>query len=194
MYFIKDRETKIKIEVLTIKPMKQQEERFNPIQKLITKISITDSVKKETLSIVNTKQSLETAEATQNQDYQKNENYKERVNVKLLKATFQPSPEHFFQACLYGHKEIVRQLLANHGDQLDIQQVEPVTGYTAFHLACAGGHLSVVQQLIAKCGTETCRKLLTKNDGKSGLILAAVSGRKEIVQTILNTYKKKDIR
>jgi len=188
MYFIKDRETKINTEFLTIKPMKQREERlptirFNPTQKSITKMSSTDIVTKETLSIVN----------TQDQDCQENEAYTERVNVKLVRATFRPSPEHFFQACLYGHKEIVRHLLANHGNELDIQQVEPVTGYTAFHLACAGGHLSVVQQLMAKCGAETCRQLIT-TDGKSGLILAAVSGRKEIVQTILNTYKKKDIR
>jgi ankyrin repeat protein len=77
---------------------------------------------------------------------------------------------------------------------LDIQQVEPDTGYTAFHLACTGGHLSVVQQLMAKYGIETCRQLLTKNDGKSGLILAAGAGKIEIVQTILSTYKKNEIR
>jgi hypothetical protein len=105
-----------------------------------------------------------------------------------------PGPEYFFRACCDGQKEIVQQLLADHGHQLDIQQVEPDTGYTAFHLACTGGHLSVVQQLMAKYGIETCRQLLTKNDGKSGLILAAGAGKIEIVQTILSTYKKNEIR
>ncbi len=77
---------------------------------------------------------------------------------------------------------------------MDIQQVEPDTGYTAFHLACTGGHLSVVQQLMKTFGNETCRQLLTKNDGKSGLVLAAEFERIEIVQTILTTYKKTEMR
>jgi hypothetical protein len=105
----------------------------------------------------------------------------------------QPGPEYFFRACCDGQKKIVRQLLSDHGHQLDIQQVEPDTGYTAFHLACAGGHLSVVQQLLKTFGNETCRHLLT-NEGKSGLVLAAEYERIEIVQTILTTYKKTEMR
>jgi hypothetical protein len=105
----------------------------------------------------------------------------------------QLGPEYFFRACRDGQKEIVRQLLSGHGHQLDIQQVEPDTGYTAFHLACAGGHLSVVQQLMKAFGNETCRHLLT-NEGKSGLVLAAEYERIEIVQTILSTYKKNEMR
>jgi hypothetical protein len=105
----------------------------------------------------------------------------------------QLGPEYFFRACRDGQKEIVRQLLSDHGHQLDIQQVEPDTGYTAFHLACAGGHLSVVQQLMKAFGNETCRHLLT-NEGKSGLVLAAEYERIEIVQTILSTYKKNEMR
>ena len=122
---------------------------------------------------------------------QQNNNSEERV--KVVKSTIKPSPDHFFQACLNGHKEIVRQLLSDRLYELDIKKLEPVTGHTAFHLACAGGHLSVVQQLLSKFGNETCKQLLTA-DGKSGLIVAVESGRKEIVQTILNTYKIKDIR
>ncbi len=165
MYLIKDRTDKIETEALTIKVMRRR-------------------AKKELLSVETRPQHTDVRNLRENKTSE----------VKLAKATFQPSPEDFFQACQYGDKEVVRQLLANHGHQLDIQQVEPVTGYTAFHLACAGGHLSVVQQLMKAFGTETCRQLLTKNDGKSGLILAAGAGRIEIVQTILSTYKKNEIR
>ena len=113
--------------------------------------------------------------------------------VTTFDQNFVPCPAHFFHACLYGHKEIVRQLLANHRHKLDIQLVEPVTGYTAFHLACDRGHLSVVQQLMTFFGNECCRQLLTSK-GKSGLILGAELGRIEIIKALLDTYKKKEFR
>jgi hypothetical protein len=90
--------------------------------------------------------------------------------VTVVNCYFVPDPVHFFQACLYGHKEILRQLLSSHGHEVDIQLVEPVTGYTTFHLACDRGHLSVVHQLMTFLGNECCRQLLT-SEGKSGLIL-----------------------
>jgi len=110
------------------------------------------------------------------------------VNRKM-----EPKPDDFFHACLYGHHDIVRQLLAGHENQINIHKLEPVSGFTAFHLACAGGHLSIVQQLMSKYGKDTCRDLINR-DGQTGLESAAESGRKDILQTILNTISLKKLR
>ncbi len=106
---------------------------------------------------------------------------------------FMPKPEYFFHASLYGHKEVVRYLLANFGEVISICQLESITGFTAFHLACAGGHLSVVQQMMSKYGEDTCNILLNR-DGQTGLECATESGRKEVVQAILNTISLKRLR
>ncbi len=142
----------------------------------------------------NTNDSNPVAEVKKSQKKDKRRKRDKSVHlVTVVNRNFVPDPVHFFQACLYGHKEIVRQLLTNHRHELDIQQLEPVTGYTSFHLACSGGHLSVVQQLMTRFGNEICKQLLSR-DGKSGLFLASEFGRKEVVQTILNKISKKEVR
>ena len=136
------------------------------------------------------KETLQSTVETKNNKMKENKlvNY-----INIINQNFVPYPAHFFQACLYGHKEIVRQLLASNGHELDIQLVEPATGYTAFHLACDRGHLSVVHQLMTFFGNESCRQLIT-SEGKSGLILGAELGRIEIIKALLDTYKKKELR
>ena len=109
--------------------------------------------------------------------------------IVVLLNKMEPTLDTFLNACLYGHKDVVRQLIVKHSDMIDIAKVDSVTGFTAFHLACTGGHLSVVQQLLTKFGSNRCTELVNK-DGLTGLELASQSGRRDVVQAILKTCKK----
>jgi hypothetical protein len=118
-------------------------------------------------------------------------NAKEICLVRILNCNTEPKPDQFFHACLYGHNKVIRHLLGHF--QFDLSDLEPVSGFTAFHLACAGGHLSIVQQLMSKYGKDTCRDLINR-EGQTGLECAVESGRIEIVKTILNSISQKNLR
>ena len=111
----------------------------------------------------------------------------------VIQNKMEPTLDTFLHACLYGHKDVIRKLIARHGNSINFTKVDSVTGYTGFHLACTGGHLSVVQQLLTKFGSSICRELVN-NDGLTGLELAAQFGRKDVVKAILETIKGKHLR
>jgi hypothetical protein len=122
-------------------------------------------------------------------------NVKELIFITQLNEEdlMKPTPDQFHDACAKGHKEVVRQLLSSHKNEIDIFKVEQNSGNTAIHAACAGGHLSVVQQLTSHFGRDLCLQLLN-SEQKTGLELAVESGRTEVVQEILRTIKRKFIR
>ena len=112
---------------------------------------------------------------------------------KILNRKVEAGPELIYHASLYGHKNVVRNMLANHSPIIDVSKKDEITGFTPFHLACTGGHLSVVQQLMKAYGNEVCIGLMNR-DLQTGLELAAQYGRKDVVQTILNIIKPKHVR
>ena len=121
---------------------------------------------------------------------------KKKVFSKKFFFKLQVSKECFFHACLYGHCDIIRQLISENEMDLsknDISKNEPFTGYSGFHLACAGGHLSIIQQLLTRFGKDFCNNLVSK-DGKTGLEVSAEHGRKDVVHTILKTINNKNMR
>jgi len=122
-------------------------------------------------------------------------NVKELIFITQLNEEdlMKPTPDQFHDACAKGHKDVVRQLLSSHKNEIDIFKVEQNSGNTAIHAACSGGHLSVVQQLTSHFGRDLCTQLLNREQ-KTGLELAVESGRTEVVQEILRTIKRKFIR
>ena len=115
---------------------------------------------------------------------------------ELNNEDFERKSDQFFDACQKGQKEVVRQLLSFHKNEIDIFEFEQKSGNTAFHAACAGGHLSVVQQLISIFGKDLCcssAKLLNREQ-KTGLELALQYGRKEVAKEIVRSIKRKFIR
>ncbi len=118
----------------------------------------------------------------------------ETKKINLSKKYYfrlQVSVDCFYHACLYGHSDVVRQLIAE--NKIDNLNIEPHTGYSGFHLACAGGHLSIVHQLMTKFGKDLCNGL-TSADGKTGLELSAENGQQCVVHTILTSINNRNMR
>jgi hypothetical protein len=124
---------------------------------------------------------------------------KKKTKLEMKKLTvskkyyfrLQVTNDCFYHACLYGHSDVVRQLIAE--NKIDHLNIEPHTGYTGFHLACAGGHLSIVHQLMNKFGKDLCNGL-TSTDGKTGLELSAENGQQCVVHTILISINNRNMR
>jgi len=104
-----------------------------------------------------------------------------------------PDVSCFFEACAGGDRDVVRQLLSDLGNQIDLAKMDPVSGQTAFHQACSGGHVSIIHQLINKFGSETCNNLANR-DGKTALEVAAEAGGHALIRNILTTVSKKQAR
>ena len=108
-------------------------------------------------------------------------------------ARMRPNMTSFFEACADGHKEVVRALLAEAGNEIDPAKMDQISGQTVFHLACSGGHISVVHQLVNKFGSEVCNHLVNR-DGKTALEAAVESGVHALVRDILSTVTRKQAR
>ncbi len=128
---------------------------------------------------------------------QNTEKKKTKLEIKKISLSkkyyfkLQVTNDCFYHACLYGHSDFVRQLIAD--NSIDISKIESHTGYSGFHLACAGGHLSIVQQLMTKFGRDLCNNLVTR-DGKTGLDLSVENGNQDVVHAILKTINRKTMR
>jgi hypothetical protein len=168
---------------------KHRRERVERKREEPAKVQGSTSVNSTTHQPIHVKQNQMPSNMTETKSH--DAKTKESSLIKIVNRKVDPRPDDLFHACLYGHQDIVRQLLAHH--QISIHVQEPISGFTAFHLACAGGHLSIVQQLMSKYGKDTCRDLLNR-DGQTGLECAAESGRKDVLQTILNTMSMKKLR
>ena len=128
---------------------------------------------------------------------QHTEKRKTKLEMKKLTVSkkyyfrLQVTNDCFYHACLYGHSDVVRQLIAE--NKIDNLKIEPHTGYTGFHLACTGGHLSIVHQLMTKFGKDLCNSL-TSTDGKTGLELSAENGQQYVVHAILISINNRNMR
>lgn len=110
---------------------------------------------------------------------------------KPVRARLQKDQHCFYHACLYGHGETVLAILAD--TTLEIAELEPLSGQTAFHLACIRGHLSIVQYLHKKFGAKVCFNLKNR-DELTGLEVATELGKADVVQNILQAVPKKQTR
>ncbi len=87
-------------------------------------------------------------------------------------------------ACLYGHKDQVREILKRFGPDIDVNKVVH-GGHTALHLACFPGHLSVVQILLSNGGQHKINISKTNDHGQTPLDLAVTHGHKNIVVQLI---------
>ena len=126
------------------------------------------------------------------EDFEENEeNQEETTTEKPVTARLQTDQDCLFHACLYGHGETVLAILAD--ATLEIAELEPLTGQTAFHLACIRGHLSIVQYLHKKFGAKVCFNLKNREE-LTGLEIATELGKSDVVQAILQAVPKKQTR
>jgi hypothetical protein len=133
----------------------------------------------------------------QSQMLQNTKNKKSKLETKKINLSkkcyfkLQVTNDCFYHACLYGHSDVVRQLIAD--NKIDHLKIESHTGYSGFHLACTGGHLSIVHQLMTKFGKDLCNGL-TSTDGKTGLELSAENGQQYVVHAILISINNRNMR
>lgn len=95
-------------------------------------------------------------------------------------------PSWLHHACLYGHRETLKSILAKHKASIDINGL--CQGQTPLHLASAKGHLPIVQIILANpdCGLEINR---LNSQGHTALDLAAHSGSKDIFIRLMKIKK-----
>ena len=85
----------------------------------------------------------------------------------------------FMLACMRGHQQVVRELLAK-VDDLD-PNAKDNDGNTGFMWACQWGRLEVVRELL---NTAQCDKEAKDNKGRSGYDWAMKEGKSEVAELI----------
>ena len=104
-------------------------------------------------------------------------------SVHRRKIKKQASGE-FLAACENGNKDDMRELLAEHGDSINVNLVRNRNGDTGLHLACRGGHATIAESLL-----DVRKKVVNVNIensvGETPLMIASSAGHLAIVKRLL---------
>jgi len=79
--------------------------------------------------------------------------------------------EKFFYACAVGDEEIVRKLIV--ADDVNFQDIDPKSGFTALHIAADNGHTKIVE-ILTHYGIDINA---VNKEGQTALMLATKGGK-----------------
>ena len=103
------------------------------------------------------------------------------VDVNQARSSDGSTP--LWQACFYGHLDVVRALLGADGIQANQANHRSTTPLC---VACVAGHVDVVRELLSRPGVD----VTTKADGKyTPLVIARLKGHHGVV-SLLVEYSK----
>ena len=96
-------------------------------------------------------------------------------------------PSWIHHACLYGHKDTVKNIMNQFSTSLNFNEQESLGGNTPLHLACLGRHLNVIQTLMSNARRESVDLTITNTDGQTAIDIAIDKGASDIVCILLKS-------